>query len=354
MTDTLNLDEIQMDDPSALLSAFNQIEDGVETTGSDPIEAKTAPAANPAEDPAKATGEPQGTDQPTNPTEPTDKLPAGQQNQDDQDPDGVATKDGKHVIPYAVLKGERERATRAEELLRQTTQELESLKRQETAGKQLGANNGGTAHAEPNAIDGLSDTDLDQLKEDFPTIYKALMVAQTQMANIENRLQPVDGAVRQMAQERAQSATESVQEAIDSIPKLAFIQANNPDAFELARQFDATLQSNPAWADKPISERFSKVTEMVEASLGEIKVPGAANPTAALTPEQQKAAAQAKAKELAAKSGKQVPTSLSEAPAGDPPAQDERQKVEDMTPAQLEAMFLNMTPEQQDAYLQNL
>lgn len=345
---TFNLDEIQTDDPVALAAAFEHL-----SSGEPPEPAAPTPTPEPTEpkpeDPPKANDDP-----PSNPENPstTDPATAGQQTGTEAEPAGVATNDGSHIIPYSVLKGARERATRAEEMLREMQQQVEALKQQsQQAGKQPGANNG-AAPTEP--ADGLSEADLNQLREDFPSVYKALMIGQQQIQFLQNRLSPVDGAVRQMAEERAQNATETVQEAIDSVPKLAYIQANDPEKFELAQQFDETLKSNPAWADRSVAERFAKVTEMVEASLGEIKLPGSKPPTATLTPEQMKAAATAKAKADAGKNGASVPLSISEAPAGDPPAQDGLQQVENMSQQELAAMLSKMSPDQMDEFFRNL
>jgi hypothetical protein len=289
--------------------------------------------------------------------ESTTKQDEGQQQetqkQNEPEPEGIATKDGKHVIPYSVLKSERDQRTRAEQLAKEMQDRVTALEKIVQSGNQ-GANNGESARTtEQSAVNDISDEDLEVLKEDFPTVYKAVMASMAAAKALEAKLVPVEESVRSQEAERAQNATESVQEAIDSVPKLAHIQASDPEAFELARQFDQTLRNQPAWAEKSLSERFAKVAEMVEAAIGPIEMPGQQSTTQPSAAELQKAA-QALAAQAAKKNRTNVPTSLSEAAAGQHAAQDEREAAENMTALQLAEKFSSMTPDQMDAYFQTV
>jgi hypothetical protein len=289
--------------------------------------------------------------------ESTTKQDEGQQQetqkQIEPEPEGIATKDGKHVIPYSVLKSERDQRTRAEQLAKEMQDRVTALEKIVQSGNQ-GANNGESARTtEQSAVNDISDEDLEVLKEDFPTVYKAVMASMAAAKALEAKLVPVEESVRSQEAERAQNATESVQEAIDSVPKLAHIQASDPEAFELARQFDQTLRNQPAWAEKSLSERFAKVAEMVEAAIGPIEMPGQQSTTQPSAAELQKAA-QALAAQAAKKNRTNVPTSLSEAAAGQHAAQDEREAAENMTALQLAEKFSSMTPDQMDAYFQTV
>lgn len=324
-------------DPESLVKAFEAIESGDEPAQS------AAPETKEADPP---------------PTEPTKVEPEGKTQQtdglDNAEPEGVATKDGKRVIPYAVLKSERERASRAEQVaeeMKTRVAELESLVK--TASE--GAKTGESARTEnPTSVaNDLSPEDLEALKEDFPTVYKAVMASMAAAKALEAKLQPVEETVREARADQERNAAETVQDAIDSIPKLAHIQATDKDAFELAKQFDATLRSQTKWANASLSERFEKVTEMVEAALGEITVPGQAK-TTQLSADDLKRAAAAKAAAATKANKTAVPTSLSEFPAGNPAAQDEREAAENMTQMQLAEHLSKMTPDQMDAYFQSL
>ena len=329
------------DNPEDLQKVFEQLEAGGE------------PTAAASKEPEPATKEPekaQSNDDPAN------KEPQkAEQGLSDNEADaaGVATKDGKHVIPYSVLKSERDRASRAEQIAREAQERVAALEQQLKAGNQ-GANNGEGARTDPQqpTASDLSAEDLEALKEDFPTVYKAVMASMAAAKALETKLQPVEESVRSAEAERERSATETVQDAIDSVPKLAHIQATNKDAFELAKQFDATLRTQSAWANKPLSERFAKVTEMVESAIGPIDLPGSnkASPSA----EDLAKAAKAKAEQDAKASRTNVPTSLSEFPAGQHAAQDEREAAEQLTHQQLAEKFAGMNADQMDAYFRSL
>lgn len=330
--------DLNATDPEALAKIFDQIENGEDPLikTNDQGEAKEA-------NQAKTDQEAQGQQQ----------AEQGQK-QEEREPDGVATKDGKHVIPYSVLKSERDRAARAEQIAREAQERLEALQAQLAAGSQ-GANNGEGARTNQQqpAVSDLSTEDLQTLQEDFPTVYKAVMASMAAAKALEAKLAPVEESVRNAEADQARSAQETVQDAIDSVPKLAHIQANNAEAFELAKQFDATLRTQSAWADKPLSERFSKVMEMVESTIGPIEIPGSQKATSQNVGDLKKAA-MAKAEQVAKSNRSNVPTSLSEFPAGQHAAQDEQEAAEQMTALQLAEKFSTMTPDQMDAYFRNL
>lgn len=325
-------------DPESLAAAFAAIESGEDLTAKPADPAPKEPEAATPEAPAKV--EPEGK------TQQTDGL-------DNAEPEGVATKDGKRVIPYAVLKSERERASRAESMAEEMKTRVAELEAIVKASE--GAKTGESARTETQTTvaSDLSPEDLEALKEDFPTVYKSLMASMAAVKALEAKLAPVENTVREAQADQARSAAETVQDAIDSIPKLAHIQATNPEAFELAKQFDATLRTQAKWANVPLSQRFEKVTQMVEAALGEIEVPGQAK-TAQMSAEDLKAAAAAKAAAATKANKSAVPTSLSEFPAGNPAAQDEREAAENMTTLQLAEHLAKMTPDQMDAYFQSL
>lgn len=325
------------DDPEALAAAFAAIEGG---EASPAAKEPDPPKENQSEVNQAAEGKQQEGETPPQNQEP--------------EPDGIATKDGKNVIPYTVLKNERERAHRAEQMAKEMQDRVAQLEAMVQQQVNQGAKQGESARTNtPPAENELSPDDLEALKEDFPTVYKAVMASMAAAKTLEAKLQPVEDVVRQDQAERAQSATETVQDAIDSVPKLAHIQATNAEAFELAKQFDVTLRQQAAWQGKSLSERFAKVTEMVEAALGPIDMPGQ-KPNSQPSAADLKAAAKAKAAEQVQTNRSNVPTSLSEAPAGQHAAQDEREEAENLTALQLAEKFSAMTPDQMDAYLRNL
>lgn len=332
------------DTPEAALALLAQIEAGGEPTASTPAPAAPAVAAAPVEV-VKAASEPSTETQ-------TGAAPS------DEQAAGVATKDGKHVIPYSVLQSEREQKTRATQLAQEMADRVRTLEAA-LAASANGANPGAAARAAEAATaqaPAMSDADLEALKEDFPTVYKALQASMARSDALEAQLREQAGFKQEIEAASQRDVQDTVQEAIDSHPKLAHIQANDQAAFMLAQQFDETLKAHPAWADKPMAERFAKVIEMVEQTNGAITVPGGQP-----KPQQQttnaadlKVAAKAAAAAQATAGKTNVPTSLSEFPVGDPPAQSETQALEQMSTFQIAAKLSRMTAEQQDAYFATL
>ncbi|MEJ0004363.1 MAG: hypothetical protein WDN30_14040 [Pararobbsia sp.] len=272
----------------------------------------------------------------------------------EDDAAGVATKDGKHVIPYSVLKSERERASAAHTLATEMADRVRTLEAALAAAAN-GAKPGAAARAAAAATADapvISDADLEALKDDFPTVYKAMQAQMALTRQLEAQLQDQKGFRQEIEEASTRDIQETIQDVIDANPKLAHVQANDPDTFALASQFDDTLKSHAAWKDKPMSERFAKVIEMVEQTNGAITVPGSKpSPKPAPTATDLKAAAKAAAAAQAQANASTVPTSLSEFPVGDPPAQTETEALSAMSHQALAEKFSKMTPEQMDAYL---
>lgn len=357
------------DNPEDLHKAFEQIEAGEELVlnkQEEPAEQSTEAAEQGQKDDE---GQAASEEQP--PEEIKQEQVANEQSSPQaedaaqaQEAAGVATKDGKHIIPYSVLKGERDRAARAEQMARAAEERLAALQAQLAASSQ-GANTGEGARTEQQAAiasSEVSEAEIESIKDDFPVIYKAIKASMAKQQALEGQLRPVEERVRMTQAEREREAAQTVQEAIDAVPKLAHMQATNHGAFELAKQIDATLRMQAAWADKPLSERFGKVVEMVESAIGPIDLPGqaqapaqpVAQPKASLSTEDLTKAAKAKAVQATKATSTHVPTSLSDFPAGQPPAINEREAAEQLTAQQLYTKFAGMSADQMDEYLRSL
>ena len=118
---------------------------------------------------------------------------------------------------------------------------------------------------------------------------------------------------------------------------------------------DATLRELPEFRNVSFEDRFNKVVELTQSALGlkseptQQQAPAATPATPALTQAEIRAAAEKKLQ-----SRPSTPVSLSQIPGGAPPAQDEREAVEQMSAVALGQKFLTMTPDQRDAYLNSL
>lgn len=337
--------DVDLNDPIELMKLFEQAENG-EQLGDLPVDDEVI------ESEIKLEGEEIKAEEKAGQQEEGQTAQAQEEAPAEQEPEGVATKDGKHVIPYSVLKSERDRAAQAEKAAKDAADRIAELTAQLESAKQ-GAKHGDAARAnlQQGDTEELSSEELAFLKDDNPAVYKALKAIEAKAAMLQDRLKPVEDKARDIEADIAAREAAIVQEAIDSVPKLAHIQSANAEAYALAQRFDTTLQSLKEWKDKPLSDRFAKAVQMVEDAIGPIELPQTS--TQSLKPEELKAAAKAKAAE-ALKARANVPTSLSEFPAGLAPSADERESVTALSHAQIAEKMSRMTPEQLDVYLQNL
>ena len=252
-------------------------------------------------------------------------------------PEGILAKDGKNVIPYSQLETARARATAAEALAKEQAVEIERLKAEKETPKEDVAT--------------LTKEELDTLEAESPTLAKTLRAQQASIQKLTEQLQAVAARQEDQAVVQETEVKSEIQAAIDANPTLAGWQtAEDQTLWNEASRFDKVLRESPAYANKSFADRFTKVVELTQSALG-IETPKAEvkDELPKLTPEQIKAAAQAKLK------GKtSVPVSSSQIPGGAPPAVDERERVEQMSVQELGNKFMNMTPEQMEAYLTTL
>jgi hypothetical protein len=254
-------------------------------------------------------------------------------------PEGVLAKDGKNVIPYAVLEASRRREREATELAVSQAAEIERLKQAE-AGK--------TVRAEQDAA-ALTEEELKTLEQDSPTLAKLLRAQQTEISGLKTALKGVNERVEVQVEQTESEIKSEIQTAIDANPKMAAWQvAQDQTLWNEAAKIDKLLRENPLYADVPFEKRFAKVVEMTEDAMGLRTQPA---PAEAPKPDPAKVKAAAAAKLAKTPT---TPRSLSDIPGGAPPAQDEREAVEGMSIVSLGEKFMHMTPEQRDAYLASL
>lgn len=301
--------------------------------------------ANPPEPKPAVEGEKIGSETPAAASQEPAKPETPAVDPDAEQPAGVQTKDGAHVIPYSVLERERDRAARAE----QTAQALSDQLKQLQEGKPA------TETGDAGAVS-LTEDDLKQLDQDLPGVSKLI---RAQMKMIEN----LTGTVTSLKQEqevqhqvKAQSEQDVVAAAVSANPDLlawqsAKFRPENPDPlmWDRAADMDAMLRQDTYWKDRPIAERFAKVAELVKATAPST----ATTPTSPKeTPEQIQARADAAIKAAGASAG--IPRSSSDIPGGTAPATDEAAAMAGKTGMQLLTEFGAMTPEQIEAKLARL
>lgn len=310
------------------------------------FEDKSAPPAEPPP-PAAELAAPKESAPPA-PQEPAKGEGEKEQGQQDEPPaDGVRTKDGKHIVPYDVLKSAREHAAGLEAQVRELTQQLDQAR---------------NAQASTTASEGLSEVvhkleaigaELDP--NEFASIHEAVGAAKDklqQFAQWESRVRE-DEQARQTEQVRL-----AVQADIDAVPKLAYLQSSKPRAWEAAVAIDQDLMRDAGWNAKPRGERFAEVLRLYEQEFGEVTLPSAASDSpAAPVPAQpavpgQAATEAARARVAAASAA--APATLSDIPGGQFMAVDEIAQIDHSSTADIHSLMQKMTPEQLEAYLAKL
>ncbi|HFO8483757.1 TPA: hypothetical protein ACHK1E_004884 [Escherichia coli] len=195
---------------------------------------------------------------------------SAEQTQDEKEPEakGVLTRDGKHVIPYEVLEAERSGKQRAEQeaaLLRGQIAEEKRLV--ELLTSQI--HQAGMKPAPLPENEKISDEKIARIREMYPEIGDAV-------ASLIRKNNYLESRVQQSAQQAEGHGGEDlspVLDAMNAVPVLKTWQNSDPDRFSVAVSIDGKLQNDPAWKDKPLTERFAEVARRTQLAFGEASEP---------------------------------------------------------------------------------
>jgi hypothetical protein len=244
---------------------------------------------------------------------------------------GVLAKDGKNMLPFSVLQGTREEKARLEQLVAAQTAEIERLK---GGGDVASPGTMGEEGGEQSAAE-LSAEDLAAIEAEFPALGKLLRAQQ-------DTIDRLSGEQAARASERAQQVGIEVQAIIDTKPKLAHLQATNPEAWADVVEIDNRMGASPKWANKPMADRFDAVIKVYEAENGAIAIPHeAANQDVDITQITKRKSA----------SAHRGPTTLSDLPGGAVAPIDELASLEQSSAIELTRRFEDMTPEQLERFI---
>lgn len=164
-------------------------------------------------------------------------------------PLGIASKDGKGLLPYAALKGARAETRRERDLRSQVESERDALKQQLEdlrAGK------------DPEAGE-ITEEYLQGVEADFPALIPLIKTMRATSKEVET----LRAKATQVTVREAETEDDPVQEAIDSVPLLAEWQAADPEKWERAKAIDRAFEGSPKWKDKPLAARFAHVAKQV-------------------------------------------------------------------------------------------
>ena len=254
---TIDIDNLtgteSLEDLEALLSTVENDDDN--SGNADTKEKGVEQPASPAAESEQASSESQ-----------TDDKEKGNTEQSQEEGEKyVSSKDGAHKIPYAVLEHERAEAKRLREeneTLRQAAAERDQLKAKlEKEGISL----------TDDQIAELTPEKLAELTEDYPGVGPAIKVLTSKLAALEAKsAQPVT------------PATNPIEAALQAVPDLLAWKDADADRFTFAVTVDEHLKSDPAWKDKPLSERFAEAAKRTRAAFGDA-APAAKGPPSAKT-----------------------------------------------------------------------
>ncbi|EDV6083886.1 hypothetical protein ACX47_003112 [Salmonella enterica subsp. enterica serovar Gaminara] len=190
---------------------------------------------------------------------PTPGAGTEEEGQPQEDVKGILARDGKHVIPYDVLEAERTGRQRVEQeaflLKQQLAEEQRKIDLLTSQIKQAGM----TPDPLPEDTR-ISDAQIARIKEEYPEVANALTLMARKYDYLQARIQEA----QQVPQENP------VVQAMNAVPDLVVWQRSDPDKFAVAIHLDEKLQTDPAWKDKPLTERFAEVARRTRAAYGEV------------------------------------------------------------------------------------
>lgn len=250
-----------------------QAADSAQAAAATPASAAPAPAASPTAAPATSSATPAAA-QATAPAEP-------------ERPHGVATRDGKHIIPYEVLEAARAAARNAERERDELRQRLEQAA--EAPGRSGAA---ASEELQERAAQGLlteeERTDfpgLAKLERAFSALNERLDRAAAAPAAAPAAQAPADPAASQLSDQ------EQYDSAIAQAPLLKEWMASKGEQWQRAVALDQVIQKqNP---NLSYAERFARVQRAVAAEFGQAMPTASPSPAPAPAPAARQATAPA-------------------------------------------------------------
>lgn len=167
----------------------------------------------------------------------------------------IASKGGKHVIPYAVLEQER----REKQQLSERVQQLEQAAAEREKLQKVLERNGIDVSSELD-IENLSAEEMEQLAVDYPDIGRVINGIAKRLAQIETT-----------AKSTATNALTPAQAAFEAIPDLVSWRNSDPDRMTFAISVDEHLQADPVWSQKPLRERYEEAARRTKIAFNDIE-----------------------------------------------------------------------------------
>lgn len=283
--------------------------------------------------------------------EPTEEAKEGakEEAKEEKEPEAasVLAADGKHTLPYSVLKDTRAQLKDTQARLAQLEQELASRAAQPAVAATPAAS------AQPEALPEAVVKRLEAIKEnwgeDIAEQFRMTWELQQKTQEQERIIRDLDAKLSSQEQVRRQSEEEQIADAIAASPTLdAWAKAQDQSQFDQAVKLHSLLMETDAgYKRKDWFDRFKELPERVT------RLYGGEAPAPARAPVP--ASDGKKAKEKVAAAMAAAPTSLSELAGGAPPDRLEVDKIKELKGNDIQAHFnkLAADPKRLEAYLRS-
>lgn len=195
-----------------------------------------------------------------------------------EDAAGVATKDGKHVIPYEVLEHTRQQNTELQKEIQQLRAAQQHV--QQDRDKLQGVLDKHGIKLDANHVEDVDPEILKQLKDDFPMVGSVIDKLYARIDALTQQQSAVKQTVVSQKTQEADPAADQMMVAFKSIPELTQWQTSDRDRMDFAVMTDQRLMADPAWKDKPVIERFQETVRRTKIAFGD-EVPAATQQPAA-------------------------------------------------------------------------
>lgn len=320
-----NPDEIPED-----LSELSHLMDGEST---DPAPAEDKPT------------EPTSTPEPKKDETPAPSSQEPKQEQAEEVPAPIASKDGKHTIPYAVLATEREKRMAAEKLVQDLNDRMRDIEAKMAAGENVKAE-------QQEVVDLMSEESTQDILADFPSLKPLVEYTKKlegQVTEFQKRFEQVERNERQRHEQEAARAAQEVRAEIDANPYLRYWEAKDQERWQAAVEADAQLRQMPINRNLSMRERFEKVVGVVDAIYGKTELPPEFKPAAPAKPDLTE-----KVKEAIESAAPVKPKTIGEMPGGTPSKGDELEELLSRSSQELGAKLEAMSPDAIKALLNRI
>lgn len=217
--------------------------------------------------------------------------------QDEEERAPIATKNGKHTIPYEVLEAARQREADLKRQLDEANARLSESDKQISNAKANLDRQGvdmDSAFADPDAI---TEKELADVEEDYGYGSMEAKLARILFKSQQAQTQQAE-AVNQAQAEVDDAEAAAARSAFQNNSDLTNWQAKDPDRWDMALTIDQKLQADPKWQNAAPSDRFAEVAKRTKAAFGDAVA-------------EQKSVKQ-RAKEIIDNSDPETPSSLSD------------------------------------------